>query len=201
MVLWSNSVVVRRREPTHPRVITTQERTQQTRPTLINARDHTVPVTVFARTSAPTGRAFDIIVPIDLTQVFHPAWPFPGVGSIHDDPPEWNRPGLSRYPQFDDGSQATETLTEHVEGHGFAYELTDFTNVLGQLAKGVRGEWSFLPDAAGTTIRWTYEFLPKAGRRPILAGPFAPLWKRYMQRALDEMVNHVELTLAATGNR
>ncbi|GAA0325524.1 SRPBCC family protein [Kineococcus aurantiacus] len=178
--------------------MTTQEQTQQT---LISAGDHTVPITVFARTSAPTGRTFEIIAPIDLTQVFNPVWPFPGVSSIHNNLPEWDRPGLSRYPQFDDGSQATETLTEYVEGYGFAYELTDFTNVLGQLAEGVRGEWSFLPDANGTMIRWTYEFLPKAGRRPILAGPFAPLWKRYMQRALDEMVKHVELTLAATGDR
>lgn len=181
--------------------MTTQERHHQTRPILVSAGDHTVAITVFARTSVSTGRTFELIAPIDLTRVFRAVWPFPGVTSIRDNPPQWDRPGLSRHPQFDDGSQATETLTEYVEGHGFADELTEFTNVLGRLADGVRGEWSFLPDTTGTVIRWTYEFLPKPGRRPLLAGPFAPLWKRYMQRALDEMVTHVERTSVATGNR
>jgi hypothetical protein len=41
-------------------------------------------------------------------------------------------------------------------------------------------------------IRWTYEFKPLPGRRLILAGPFRPLWRRYMQRALDRMVDVVE---------
>jgi hypothetical protein len=181
--------------------MTTRENIQQTRRTLISSADRTVAITVFARTSAPADLAFTVIAPIDLTQVFNAVWPFPGVASLDNAPQEWNRAGLTRTPQFEDGSQAREQLTEYVDGHGFAYELTDFTNVLGRLAVGVRGEWSFLPDAEGTSIRWTYEFLPKAGRRLILAGPFAPLWKRYMQRALAEMVTHVEVARAAAENR
>jgi hypothetical protein len=60
------------------------------------------------------------------------------------------------------------------------------------LAAGVRGEFSFLPDGTGTIIRWTYEFKPLRGRRWIIAGPFTPLWSRYMQRALDRMAAVVE---------
>ncbi|WP_448389810.1 SRPBCC family protein [Microbacterium aurum] len=159
---------------------------------LISRSDITVPVTVFARTTAAPGKAFDVIAPIDLAAVFHPVFPFPGVAEVRNQTESWDHAGPSRNPTFDDGSQATERLTEYVAGHGFAYELTDFTNVLGRLAAGVRGEWSFLPDGAGTMIRWTYEFKPLPGRRLILAGPFRPLWRRYMQRALNRMVEVVE---------
>jgi hypothetical protein len=159
---------------------------------LITRSDPTVPVTVFARTTATPRKAFDVIAPIDLTTVFHPVFPFPGVTEVRNQTQSWDHAGPSRNPTFGDGSQATERLTEYVAGHGFAYELTEFTNVLGSLAAGVRGEWSFLPDGDGCSIRWTYEFKPLRGRRPVLAGPFRPLWRRYMQRALDRMVDVVE---------
>lgn len=161
---------------------------------LITRSDSTVPVTVFARTTVTPRQAFDVIAPIDLATVFHPVFPFPGVTEIRNQTEPWDHAGPSRNPVFDDGSQATERLTEYVAGHGFAYELTEFTNVLGSLAAGVRGEWSFFPDGDGCSIRWTYEFKPLPGRRPVLAGPFRPLWRRYMQKALDRMVDAVEAT-------
>ena len=36
------------------------------------------------------------------------------------------------------------------------------------------------PDGSGTVIRWTYEFKPLPGRRFVLRGVIAPLWRRYM---------------------
>ena len=98
----------------------------------------------------------------------------------------------SGHPQFDDGSQADEELTEYVVGSSFAYQLTGFTNVLSRLAAGIRGEFNVNPDGAGALIRWTYEFKPLPGRRWILAGPFAPLWRRYMVAALDRCVHVIE---------
>ena len=164
----------------------------ETHAPLISRTDKTVPVTVFARTSASPAAAFRIIVPIDLTTVLDAVFPFPGVAHVLNQTETWDHAGPSRTPQFDDGSQASERLTEYVEGQGFAYELTDFTNVLAKLAAGVRGEWSFFPDGTGAAIRWPYEFKPLPGRRWILAGPFKPLWRRYMQKALDKMVQLVE---------
>lgn len=83
-----------------------------------------------------------------------------------------------------DGSSATETLTEYDHGRVFAYELTDFSNVLGRLVAGVRGEWTFSPDGSGTLVRWTYEFKPRrACYLPIRIG-LAPLWRRYMLSGL-----------------
>jgi hypothetical protein len=156
---------------------------------MITANDRTVPITVFARSPASPGTSFRIIAPIDLSKVFLADALFPGIAGVEEQKDSWDHTGVSRRPRFTDGTQVTETLTEYVDGHGFAYELTGFTNALASLALGVRGEFSFLPDGEGSMIRWTYEFKPKRGRRWIIAGPFRPLWQRYMQKALERMVS------------
>lgn len=159
---------------------------------LITRTDKTVPITVFARTSAPPEAAFPVVAPIDLSAVFLADRIFPGIAGVEDQTEAWDHAGASRHPRFTDGSQATERITEYAEPYGFAYELSEFTNVLSALTSGVRGEFSFLPDGTGSTIRWTYEFKARGLRRVIVAGPFRPLWRRYMQRALDRMVAIVE---------
>ncbi|NKE59763.1 SRPBCC family protein [Lentzea sp. PSKA42] len=161
-------------------------------PLLISAADNTVPITVQQRTSAAPADAFRLIVPIDLSSVFHRVAPFPGVKGVANQTEAWDHVGPTRNPQFDDGSQADEQLTEYTEGSSFAYQLTGFTNILSSLAAGVRGEWNFNPDGDGTVIRWTYEFKPLPGRRWIIAGPFTPLWRRYMVAALAKCVEVIE---------
>ncbi|SDF42205.1 Polyketide cyclase / dehydrase and lipid transport [Lentzea fradiae] len=153
-----------------------------------------VPITVFARTTTSPAHTHRVIVPIDLSLVFQRWGPFPGVAGVREQTGDWDRRGESRETWFTDGSHAAEQLTEVVPGHGFAYELSGFTNVLAKLVSGVRGEWSFLPDGSGTSIRWTYDFRPLRGRRWIVAGPFKPLWTRYMRAALARMVTVVHET-------
>ena len=46
---------------------------------LISRSDHTVPVTVQARTAVEPAAAFEVVVPIDLSLVFQGWGPFPGV--------------------------------------------------------------------------------------------------------------------------
>jgi hypothetical protein len=159
---------------------------------LIRPADRTVPITVQQRTPVAPADAFRLIVPIDLPSVFHQVPPFPGVKSVENQTEAWDHVGPTRNPQFDDGSQADEQLTEYTQGSSFAYQLTGFSNVLSRLAVGVRGEWNFNPDGEGTLIRWTYEFKPLPGRRWFLAGPFAPLWRRYMAAALKRCIQAVE---------
>jgi hypothetical protein len=159
---------------------------------IIGPSDKTVSITVQQRTPAARSDAFRVIAPIDLATVFRSVAPFPGVKSVSNQTEPWDHAGPTRNPQFDDGSQVDEQLTEYEEGSSFAYQLTGFTNVLSRLAAGVRGEWNFNPDGQGTLIRWTYEFKPLPGRRWILAGPFAPLWRRYMLAALRRCVRAVE---------
>ncbi|MDQ1022762.1 hypothetical protein QF035_000344 [Streptomyces umbrinus] len=161
-------------------------------PLIIGPADNTVPITVQRRTSVAPAKAFRLIVPIDLSSVFHRVAPFPGVKGVANQTEAWDHVGPTRNPQFDDGSQADEQLIEYTEGASFAYQLTGFTNVLSRLAVGVRGEWNFNPDGDGTLIRWTYEFKPFPGRRWILAGPFAPLWRRYMVAAIERCLEVIE---------
>lgn len=159
---------------------------------LITGRDRTVPITLQQRTSITPAQAWEFIMPIDLTRVFKPVAPFPGVAGVTNQTDTWDHPGPTRNPLFTDGSSADEQLTECVEGASFAYQLTGFTNVLRHLAVGIRGEWTFTPDGTGTLVRWSYEFKPQPGRRLILAGPFKVLWLRWMRAALARCVQAME---------
>jgi hypothetical protein len=145
-----------------------------------------VPVTVQTRTGLSPIQAFEIIVPIDLSLIFKGWGPFPAVRGTSNQTGDWDHAGPSRNPDLSDGSTATETLTEYTHGHSFAYELVGFTNVLGRLVAGVRGEWTFTPDGDGTVMRWTYEFKPLVGRHGLVRIGLAPPWRRYMQAAIRE---------------
>jgi Polyketide cyclase / dehydrase and lipid transport len=87
--------------------------------------------------------------------------------------------------RYEDGLTANERLTEYAASHSFAYELTEFSNVLRRLVHGLRGGWTFKPDGDGTVIRWTYEFKPLRGRYFFVCRGLAPLWRRYMHEGVD----------------
>lgn len=106
---------------------------------LIGPADRTVAITVQQRTRTAPQDAFRVLAPIDLPTVFRPVAPFPGVSSVKNQSDAWDHAGPRRNPQFDDGSQVDEELTEYVPDSSFAYQLTNFTNVLSRLAAGVRG--------------------------------------------------------------
>ena len=152
---------------------------------LISRTDLTVPVTVQTRVDVPPARAFEINVPIDLSVIFTGWGPFPAVRGVKNQTGAWDHVGASRNPELSDGTTAREALTEYTPGHSFAYEVTDFTNLLGRIVHGVRGEWTFTPDGDGTVIRWTYEFKPKRRCRALLRRLLAPFWRRYMQAVVE----------------
>lgn len=165
---------------------------------LITEGDRTVPITVQQRSRLTPADSMALIAPIDLSTAFHPLAPFPGVASVTNQTEAWDHPGPTRNPQFTDGTQVDEQLTEYTPGSSFAYQLTNFTNALSKLACGVRGEWTFTPDGDGSLIRWSYEFKPLPGRRWVVAGPFKPLWRRYMAAALARCVAASESDFFAT---
>lgn len=107
---------------------------------LIRPDDKTVTITVQQRTLTAPQDAFRILTPIDLPTVFRPLFPFPGISGVKNQTEAWDHAGARRNPQFDDGSQADEELTEYTPGSSFAYKLTNFTNVLSRLAAGARGD-------------------------------------------------------------
>ncbi|GLP78438.1 hypothetical protein TUM20983_55480 [Mycobacterium antarcticum] len=168
---------------------------------LIDSTDRTVPITVQQRSRLAPADSMSLIAPIELSRVFLPVSPFPGVAGVANQTEAWDHPGPTRNPQFTDGSQANEQMTEYTAGTSFAYQLTGFTNMLSKLAVGVRGEWTFTPDGNGTLIRWSYEFKPLPGRRWIIARPFKPLWRRYMAAALARSVDTSESDFASSAPR
>ncbi len=152
---------------------------------LISPADVTVPITVQRRCAVRPDVAFDVIAPIDLGAIFVRRWPLPGIVRTHGQSGDWDQVGRSRTPDLSDGSTVTEVLTEYRHPYSFAYELTGFTGPLRYLVRGVRGEWTFTPDGDHTIVRWTYEFLPRPGRGPIIRTVLGPLWTRYARAAIE----------------
>lgn len=95
---------------------------------LIGQSDLSVPVVVQARSRVAPPRAFDIVVPIDLSRIFTRWGPFPGVRGVRDQGGPWDAVGRTRTPLLTDGSTADERITELTAPSSFAYEITEFTN-------------------------------------------------------------------------
>jgi hypothetical protein len=150
------------------------------------------PVTVERSCQAAPARAFAVIAPIDLSLIFTGWGLLPGVRGVRDQTGAWDAPGRSRYVDLVDGSSATERLTEYTRPHSFAYELTEFTGVLGRLVTRVRGEWTFTPDGARSLIRWTYSFFPRPGRALLVRWGVVPLWRHYAAATLGKAANAVD---------
>lgn len=144
--------------------------------------------TVSARSALPPAQALQIIGPISLPATWTGWGPFPAVLRVEAQTGGWDAVGQSRRPQLADGGEVTETIVEYVAGVGFAYELTGFTDVFDRVVRGVRGEWTFTPDGDGSMVRWTWEFKPRLGLRPIVAGVIVPLYRRYMRQIIRSTV-------------
>lgn len=166
---------------------------------LISPADVTVPITVQRRFTARPDVAFDVIAPVDLRALFVKRWPLPGIVRTHGQTGDWDQVGRSRTPELSDGSTVTEVLTEYRHPHSFAYELTGFTGPLRNLVRGIRGEWTFTPDGDDTVVRWTYEFLPRAGRVALVRAILGPLWTRYAY-AVVERACELAATSSAAGS-
>lgn len=151
-----------------------------------------LPVTVEQPCAVSPEQAFAIIAPIDLTAIFRGWGPLPSVVAVDNQPPSWDRPGLSRNPRFGDGGTADERLVEFTAPHSFAYEISGFTNAMRFLVDRVRGEWTMTPDGTGSIVRWTYAFFPRPGRGWIVRWLLSPLWRRYATQGLAAAVATVE---------
>ena len=154
--------------------------------------DHLVPVTVQTTTTATVEQTFAVAAPIDLTLIFKRLGPLPAVVGIRDQTGPWTRVGVSRKPQLSDGTAAFEQITVYFPPSYFEYEVSRFTNLLRFLVTGARGDWKFTPTAGGgSTITWTYAFRPLRFRGAAVRLLIVPLWRRYMQRAMDSTVREV----------
>jgi hypothetical protein len=143
-----------------------------------------IPVTTETVVHAPLNAAFETIVPIDLAKIFRGLGPLPAVVATREQTAPWDRVGASRLVELSDGSSAHEQLTAYRAPEHFAYRLDHFTGTLRLLVSHADGAWWFSEAPAGTHVRWTYTFQPRAGRALAVQLFVAPLWKRYQRWAL-----------------
>jgi hypothetical protein len=136
---------------------------------------------------------FTRIVAIDLTTVFTGHGVLPAVVEVTNGHREWTGTGAVRAVTFSDRGEVLERLTGYEPAARYAYEATNFTNVLRFLVSGARSEWSFRPDLkGGTVIEWDYTFHPLPGRTGIVRALLAKPWKRYMEEILLRTVTQIE---------
>lgn len=98
----------------------------------------------------------------------------------------WDRPGSARVVHLADGSTAREQVTGYDRPRYFAYRVWDFGNpIIGRLATGARGQWTFEGVPGGTAVTWTYTF---TAVNRVLAVPLRAiaglLWRGYMDVCL-----------------
>ena len=142
---------------------------------------------VETQVSAPIKNTFDLIVPIDLSQIFTGHLCLPAVIGVENSTGDWDGAGQTRTVCLSDNSRAQETLLEYNRPSYFRYRVSNFTGVLRLLAKEARGQWWFKENSDGTThIRWEYVFVPAS----VFALPFIWIvakfiWRGYMKKALS----------------
>jgi len=135
---------------------------------------------------APVEKAFDVIVPIDLSKIFTGHMGLPAVTGQRDATGAWDAVGQTRTVLLSDKSEAQEALLGYERPNGFNYRVSDFTGSLRFLAQRAEGRWWFtgLPDGS-TRVRWQYAFIPASKlSRPIMVLVAHALWKGYMKKAL-----------------
>jgi hypothetical protein len=117
----------------------------------------------------------------------------PGVLEVRDQSGAWDKPGQTRQLMLSDGGWVREKTT-NVEPYGFfAYNLSDFQKVFSKLVEYARAEWTFTEVEGGTTIHWSYTFVPlNAGAKVPLALIVKLLWGPYMRKVLPKIVAEVE---------
>lgn len=102
----------------------------------------------------------------------------------------WDAVGKTRTVVLADGSSNLETLVEYSRPGNYRYRLTDFTGPMKALVDHVEGQFSFVPEGAGTRVTWSWKIHPTnplaRGVLPVV-GFFwrkyaAGMWPRYAAR-------------------
>lgn len=157
------------------------------------ANRKSVPVTVSGSVTSAQKQTFLTIQPIDLRILFRGYLFFPAVTGVRDDPGHWDAPGLSRKPIFSDGNSAREALMTYEPFSSFSYRITDLTGPFGHVVERIVGSWVFTEiEEHSTNITWTYTFMPKRYFYGVTRFFIAPLWRRYMESALQFACMEVE---------
>ena len=160
---------------------------------------------------AAAGRSWTIALQTSPTEFYPRFGPLPAVVEVVGQPAAWDLAGYTRTLRLSDGGSVVETITDSAPGEFFAYDLSQFTGILGRFVSGGRAEWTFTPagdggsDASGgpgglgargenatTRIRWSYRFYALPGRAPLVRAIVRLFWAPYMKRVLSVIAAAVE---------
>ncbi|MFC4782956.1 SRPBCC family protein [Nocardioides sp. MAHUQ-72] len=136
--------------------------------------------------AAPVERAFDVLLPHPLTEIFgHRYAAIPPIREVRDQDGAWGSGvGQSRTIVLADGATMREELTSLDRPRSFGYRITGVTGVMKVLVGSVEGLWSFEPAGTGVRIGWQWTVHP-ASRAASPAMPvFGLMWHGYARRAL-----------------
>jgi hypothetical protein len=116
--------------------------------------------------------------------------PLPAVVRTSEVSGPWDVPGSARIVHLADGTTVREQITQFSSPTAFAYRVFEFGNpIVGALATGARGEWTFTEAPGGTKVKWTYTFSAKNGLTAIpLSGITQILWRGYMDVCLENSI-------------
>jgi hypothetical protein len=145
-------------------------------------------------TRASAERAWDSIIPVDLSQVFTGLKPLiPAVTGTREQTGAWDAAGQTRKIDLADGSETAERIDSAERPHLFTYTVGPFSGPLGRFVDRAEGEFKFTPMNGGTHVRWTYVWFPRRGGAPIV-WVLAKLWGVYARRMVVALAKLADLT-------
>ncbi len=127
------------------------------------------------------------IIPCDLPSFFTGMKPaVPAIESVTDQTGDWDTAGQTRTIHLVDGSHVAEAIDEVDHPKSFRYTVGPFSGPLNKLVENVKGEFVFEELGGGTSIRWTYEWRPRSGMKPLVI-VLAKVWSAYSKRVLADL--------------
>jgi hypothetical protein len=143
-------------------------------------------------THADPERAWDVIVPVELSKVFTGLKPLiPAVTGTRDQTGDWDAAGQTRKIDLADGTGTAERIDVADRPNVFQYTVGPFTGPLGRFVDRAEGEFKFTVMNGGTHVRWTYVWFPARGGAP-LVWVFSKLWGVYARRMVVDLAKLAE---------
>jgi hypothetical protein len=124
--------------------------------------------------------AFAGVLDAPLEKLFpHSAGPIPAVAECTGQDGGWDSVGKSRTVVLADGTSNLETLVEYSRPGNYRYQLSDFTGPMKNLVAGVDGQFTFVPEGAGTRVTWSWKIQPTNSVARLALPVVGFFWRRY----------------------
>lgn len=143
--------------------------------------------------AAPRKEVFSIAAGLPAAKFINAYGPIPGIistkGSVC-----WQQTGDTREHTLSDKSSVNEELVSFAEDEFYAYRVTGFSGIFGQLVSEARGEWVFeWRGPHETLLTWTYSFTPKGSFARLITSLIVKYgWQGYLRHALTNLKDIIE---------